>query len=173
MIENDSVRVTTVIAVEPAHAFKIFTEETDLWWGMGPRFRPLSHPQGQMIFEGGVGGRLLEYVGDEATPPFVLGHIKVWEPPSRLVFSMGGRDFGKEDWPIVEISFEPEQDGTRVTLEHRGFAALAATHPVRHGLDGQAFLDVMAIFWADLLGKAQRHVLAATKGEASSKSRQD
>jgi uncharacterized protein YndB with AHSA1/START domain len=169
MIENDSVQVTTVIAVEPKHAFEIFTEQTDLWWGKGPRFRPLSHPQGQMIFEGGIGGRLLEYVEDDATPPFVLGRIEAWEPPSRLMFTMGGRDFETDDWPVVEISFESVPEGTRVTLEHRGFAALAADHPVRHGLDGRAFLDVMGIFWADLLGKAQRHALAAANASPAPK----
>ena len=137
MVENDSVQVTTVLAVEPDHAFEIFTEETDLWWGKGPRFRPLSHPQGRMIFEKRAGGRLLECVGENATPDFVLGHIQVWDPPARLVFSMGGRDFGSEDWPVVEILFDPVPEGTRVTLEHRGFAALVASHPVRRGLDGR------------------------------------
>jgi uncharacterized protein YndB with AHSA1/START domain len=86
---NDSVQVTTIIHVEPQVAFEIFTEETDLWWGKGPRFRPLSHPQGHMIFEGKVGGRLLEVVEDDVEPPFVLGRVEVWDPPSRLVFSMG------------------------------------------------------------------------------------
>ena len=157
MTEHDSVQITTVIAVAPELAFEIFTEETDLWWGKGPRFRPLSHPQGRMVFEAKVGGRLLEVVDDDDTAPFVLGRVEVWEPPSRLVFSMGGRDFGNEEWPIVEISFEAVEAGTRVSLENRGFAALAASHPVRHGLDGRAFLDVMGVFWADLLASAQRH----------------
>jgi len=162
MVENDSVQVTTIISVEPKHAFEVFTEETDLWWGKGPRYRPLSHPQGRMVFEKRVGGRLLECVEEEDISPFVLGRIEVWDPPSRLVFSMGGRDFGSEDWPIVEISFVPVPEGTRVSLEHRGFAALAATHPVRHGLKGRAFLDLMAIFWADLLARAQRHAQTPT-----------
>lgn len=162
MTEKDLVQVTTIIRVEPRRAFEVFTEETDLWWGKGPRFRPLSHPQGRMVFEKKVGGRLLECVDDDAVPPFVLGRVEVWEPPSRLVFSMGGRDFGDEEWPIVEIVFEPVSEGTRVSLEHRGFAVLAATHPVRHGLDGQAFLDVMGVFWADLLASAQRYALSAS-----------
>jgi hypothetical protein len=34
-------------------------------------------------------GRLLEVVEDDVEPPFVLGRVEVWDPPSRLVFSMG------------------------------------------------------------------------------------
>lgn len=169
MIEEDSIRLTTIVAAPPELAFEIFTQETDLWWGKGPRFRPLSHPQGRMIFEGKVGGRLIERVSNDeaseadATPDFVLGRIQVWDPPSRLVFAMGGRDFaptdgspGAEDWPIVDITFEAVREGTRVHLEHRGFARLAADHPVRHGLDPSSFLDVIGIFWADLLAAMQR-----------------
>jgi uncharacterized protein YndB with AHSA1/START domain len=159
MSERDAVTVRTVVEVEPAVAFEIFTTETDLWWGEGPRFRPLSHPQGRMVFEPRVGGRLLEQVEGEAEPAFELGRIEVWDPPGRLVFRMGGRDFEPDprDWPVVEIRFEPLGDATSVVLEQRGFAALAADHPVRHGLDSDAFFDMMGLFWADLLGQAQRY----------------
>ena len=39
MIAADRVEVTTMVAVEPALAFAVFTEELDLWWRAGPRFR--------------------------------------------------------------------------------------------------------------------------------------
>lgn len=160
MTEHDAVTITTVVEVEPALAFAIFTEETDLWWRHGPRFRPLSHPQGRMVFEPGVGGRLLEIVEDPEdanAAPFALGVVEVWEPPSRLVFSMGGRAFRPtHGGTTVAIDFEAVADGTRVTVEHRGFAALAVDHPVRHGLGGDAFLDTMGLFWGDLLSAARR-----------------
>ena len=185
MIEEDSVSLTTLVAAPPELAFEIFTQETDLWWGKGPRFRPLSHPQGRMIFEGKVGGRLLEHVDDserpevDSTPDFVLGRIQVWDPPSRLVFAMGGRDFAPadgapsdrskdtEDWPIVDITFEAVSEGTRVHLVHRGFARLAADHPVRHDLDPTSFLDIMGIFWADLLAAVQRHTNTSSIAESA------
>jgi hypothetical protein len=157
MSERDAVTVSTVVEVEPDDAFEIFTQETDLWWGKGPRFRPLSHPQGHMVFEPRVGGRLLEQVEGDAEPAFELGRVDVWDPPSRLVFRMRGRDFGTDEWSVVEIRFEPVDAGTSVTLENRGFAALGVEHPVRHGMDADAFFDVMGIFWADLLGQAQRY----------------
>ena len=163
MSERDAVRVTTTVAVAPSDAFEVFTRETDLWWGRGPRFRPLSHPQGRMVFEPREGGRLLEQVDGGTEPGFVLGVVDVWDPPSRLVFRMGGRDFDPDPtgWTVVEIRFEPDSEGTRVVLEHRGFAALGVAHPVRHGLDGEAFFDMMGVWWADLLGLAQRHARKA------------
>lgn len=166
MSERDSVVVTTVVEVDPADAFAVFTQETDLWWGKGPRFRPLSHPQGHMVFEPRAGGRLLEQVEGEAEPAFTLGVVDVWDPPARLVFRMGGRAFDPDPsgWTVVDIRFEPVDAGTSIVLEHRGFAALGVEHPVRHGLDSDAFFDMMGIFWADLLGQAQRHARSQPRG---------
>ena len=39
MITSDAVVVTTVVAVDPAVAFAVFTEEVGAWWKQGPRFR--------------------------------------------------------------------------------------------------------------------------------------
>ena len=52
---------------------------------------------------------------------------------------------------VVEIRFNIEESGTRVTVEHRGWAAFASDHPVRHGLVGEAFKSMIGLFWADLL----------------------
>jgi hypothetical protein len=38
-----------------------------------------------------------------------------------------------------------------VVLEHRGFAALPAAHPLRGGLDGEAFEARIGYHWGDLL----------------------
>jgi hypothetical protein len=40
----------------------------------------------------------------------------------------------------VEVLFEPDEDGTRVTVEHRAWSALRPDHPARHGQDAPAFL---------------------------------
>lgn len=46
MSELARVRVSTIIAVDPQEAFRIFTEEVDLWWKRSPRFRVSSDPKG-------------------------------------------------------------------------------------------------------------------------------
>jgi uncharacterized protein YndB with AHSA1/START domain len=56
----------------------------------------------------------------------VWGYVLAWEPPRRVLLSWHLDD----EWEVdpdparageVEITFAPEADGTRVTLEHRGF----------------------------------------------------
>jgi uncharacterized protein YndB with AHSA1/START domain len=153
---TDSVSVTTVVAVDLETAFGVFTEEVDAWWKHGPRFRTGGHGQSTMHFEPGVGGRLVETF-DENAEPFVLGRITVWEPSTSLRFEMLGRDFAAGETTEVSVRFEPTDAGTRVTVEHSGWDAFPAEHPVRHGLTGGAFTSMMAVFWADLLGAHRRH----------------
>ncbi len=148
--EQDAVHTSTVVSVDPALAFEIFTDEVDSWWKHGPRFRTGARDQSRMRFEAGVGGRLLEVFDDDAEP-FVLGVVTVWEPPRQLCFEMRGRDFGPGEKTDVEVRFETTRSGTRVSVIHRGWAAFASDHPVRHGLTGDAFGAMMGVFWGDLL----------------------
>ena len=148
--QTDSVIVTTVVAVDPATAFEVFTNEVDAWWKHGPRFRTGREGESRIRFEPGVAGRLIEAF-DEDADPFVLGRITVWEPSKQLVFQMGGRDFAQGEETEVDVRFEAVAQGTRVTVEHRGWDAFPANHPVRHGLMGGAFTSMMGAFWGDLL----------------------
>lgn len=155
---TDLVEVTTVVAVDPADAFAVFTEHVDAWWGRGPRYRPGSPARpgakSTMRFEPGSGGRLLE-VYDDGDETFTLGVVEAWEPPLRLVFLLGGRDFPAGEGMRVEVRFEGVEHGTRVTV-HQDVGSVPAKHPVRHGLPGRAFDDVVGVFWADLLVVLQR-----------------
>jgi uncharacterized protein YndB with AHSA1/START domain len=149
MSATDSVCVTTVVAVAPEAAFAVFTEQVDAWWRHGPRFR--SGRGSLMRFEPGVGGRLLEIEGG-SDGTFELGRVRVWEPPKRIVLEFRARSFEPGELTLVEVRFEAVAAGTRVTVEHGGWDALRADHPVRHGLGtGDAFLSSMGLWWADLL----------------------
>jgi uncharacterized protein YndB with AHSA1/START domain len=149
-LSSDRIAVTTLVAVPPARAFAVFTEQVDAWWKHGQRFRTGAPGESVMRFEPGVGGRLLETF-DASADPFELGRVTAWEPPRRLVFDMGGRALAPGEKTEVEIRFEPVPNGTRVTVEHRGWDAFAPDHPVRHGFDGTAFRGMIGVFWTDLL----------------------
>jgi len=125
---TDAITVTTVVAVDAASAFSIFTDEVDLWWRREPRYRA----GGPMRFEPGVGGRLLEGAADAEIE---LGRVTTWEPGRRLVLAWTGASQVAGARTEVEIRFEPEADAsTRVTIEHRGWDAVPARHPARIGL---------------------------------------
>jgi uncharacterized protein YndB with AHSA1/START domain len=149
---TDVVTVTTVVAIDPAAAFRVFTDEVDAWWRREPRFRTGARP-GVMRFEPGASGRLIE----EAEGGVVeIARVTAWEPPRRLVVAWRGttRVAGAET--EVEVRFDPEGDATRVTIEHRGWDAVPARHPTRGGLVGPAFNSLISIWWADLLGAMRR-----------------
>ncbi|HJS74162.1 MAG TPA: SRPBCC domain-containing protein [Vicinamibacteria bacterium] len=149
MKPSDSVTVTTLVAVDPDTAFRIFTDEVDLWWRRGPRYRPEVSAEGTMRFEPGVGGRLLEVY--ETGNVFELGRIHAWEPGARLLFDWRARNFEPGETTVVEVRFEESGKGTRVTLEHRGWDSIPADHPARHGWTGEAFTSMIGLRWADQL----------------------
>jgi uncharacterized glyoxalase superfamily protein PhnB len=106
-----AVRVHVEVSVDPAAAFRIFTEEIDLWWVRGPaNFYDGARARG-MRFEPGVGGRLLQLNAEAEDRE--LGRITAWEPGALLSYETG-------DGATVEVRFEPAATGTRVTVEQRG-----------------------------------------------------
>lgn len=156
MKPRDEVRATTIVRTSPERAFAIFTDEIDAWWQRGPRFRFLLDAEGELAFEEGPEGRqLVERARDGQC--FNVGRVIAWEPPTRLAFEMGARAFADAETTSVEVSFAAESGGTRVSVVHGGWAAIAAGHPVRHGLDEQAWAAMMGLWWTDLLQAADRY----------------
>ena len=151
---HDKVIVETTVAVPPARAFEIFTRETDLWWRRGPKYRVAGHRPGVLELEPRQGGRLMEKF--ETAKGFgkavVVGTVLAWEPPSRLLFEWRNVNFAPAEKTEVEVRFEETRGGnTRVTLEHRGWAAIRADHPARHEKQGREFIAFIGGWWGDQL----------------------
>lgn len=164
MTTSDSVTVSTLVAVDPATAFSIFTGEIGVWWR--PKVRRLFRKDrdGTMNFEPGAGGRLLEVYPGQPDQPFEVGRVLAWEPPGRLVFEWRQHGFAPHEVTQVEVRFEAERGGTRVTLEHRGWDSLPADHPARHGYTGGAFTSMIGLRWADLLTALRSHAARPATG---------
>ncbi|WP_328997247.1 hypothetical protein OHA18_22575 [Kribbella sp. NBC_00709] len=97
------------VAVDPATAFKIFTEEIDLWWVRGPiNFFDAARATAMQI-EPGVGGRVLEIY---SLPDDVLeiGKITDWEPGALFAYRSSVDD------TETRIDFEATDEGCRVTV---------------------------------------------------------
>jgi uncharacterized protein YndB with AHSA1/START domain len=154
--DADAVTVSIEVAVSPAVAFAVFTRDLDVWWPRGPRYRFLAPYSGVLRLEPGVGGRLLHVRGDDTGDAFVVGRVRVWDPPGRLVFSWRLPNFAADQTTEVEIWFEAVADGTRVTLTHRGWDGVPIDHPARHGHVDRAFVLFKGRWWADVLGAAKR-----------------
>jgi uncharacterized protein YndB with AHSA1/START domain len=155
---GDKAVVTVMVAVEPAVAFAVFTEEIDLWWRRGPGYRIGGNSPGVMTFEPRAGGRLFEaYETDAGQRVREIGTVLAWEPPARLVFEWRNANFAPSERTEVEVRFEPARRGTRVTVEHRGWAALRPDHPARHGLGAPAFVASIGTWWGELMTSMRAH----------------
>jgi uncharacterized protein YndB with AHSA1/START domain len=149
---SDVVTVTVTVPADPATAFALFTQETDLWWRRGPRYRIAGKERGVVRFEPRLGGRFTEEFESESGPQvFEKGTITAWDPPARFQFEWRGVNFAPGESTRVEVVFEAVASGTRVTLRHSGWAAVPREHPVRHGLQGPEFIRMIGLWWGDLM----------------------
>lgn len=148
----DKASASVTVAASPAEAFRMFTEETDLWWRGGVKFRVAGRNPGSVMFEPRLGGRLLESFETASGARVIeMGRITVWEPPRRFCFDWRARNFAEDEKTQVEVLFQPSGMNTYVTVHHRGWASLRPGHPVRHGADGFAFIRAMAMRWGEQL----------------------
>jgi hypothetical protein len=142
------VRVSTIVATDPAESFAVFTRETALWWRRDPRFGISSTVPGILRFEpDGVGrGRVLEEFPSRESVE--VGTILVWQPGARLVFEWRSSRFDPSIQTEVEVTFARVKSGTEVMLEHRGW---------NRDRDNQAFRDWLGLWWGDLFTSYRLH----------------
>ncbi len=113
---------TLSVPWDPATAFRRFTAEIGTWWPR--RTHSVGGHRSQAVrFEGHVGGRIVETVRGGA--PCVWGTVTAWEPDARVAFTWHpGMDPASAT--AVEVRFEAEGGGTKVTLTHAGWEAYGA-----------------------------------------------
>ncbi len=148
---GDEATVTVLVQVAPEEAFRVFTEEIDLWWRRGLRYR-IGRGRSVLCVEPRLGGRLFETFERDGEERVVqTGQVTTWDPPRRLVLSWRAVNFAPSESTEVEVIFAPSPSGTRVTLHHRGWSRIRADHPARHDLAVPAFIRMIGLWWGDLL----------------------
>ncbi|HEX2412797.1 MAG TPA: SRPBCC family protein [Solirubrobacteraceae bacterium] len=149
-----SARISVTVNAPPERAFDTFTAGFATWWPLA------SHHIGEqdavdVVIEPHAGGRWFERAADGMECEW--GFVTAWEPPRRLVLAWHlGPDWDFDPNPArateVEVTFEPDDDHTVVTLEHRGFEVLgdraAEVHDSVSSPGG----------WVDLLDAYAAHV---------------
>jgi uncharacterized glyoxalase superfamily protein PhnB len=113
--DEQTVSSAVEVAIDPATAFKAFTEEMDLWWLRGPiNFFGDGGRVVEVRCEAGLGGRIGEVVDDRVHGELrEKARITAWEPGERLAWSSSIDDV------TTEVRFTPVAGGTRVVVEHR------------------------------------------------------
>jgi hypothetical protein len=132
-----SVRASILVRATPEHAFETFTDMT-AWW---PRkeHQLSEKPLAGVIIEPRAGGRWFERDVDGGECDW--GFVTAWEPPARVLLAWHlGPDWKFNPDPAkateIEVRFTPQDDGTLVELEHRGFEV--------HGPAGARMRDEVA-----------------------------
>lgn len=156
---HDRVKVSVFVAVCQQDAFEVFTQEIDMWWRRGPAYRIAGRARGTLHFELGLGGRIFEaFEGAQGPSTFQVGTVTHWEPPQRLAFEWRGVNFKPGESTMVEVTFAEQGEGTMVSVVHRGWSALPANHPVRHGATPDAFIRRTGSWWSGLMTSLREHV---------------
>jgi len=150
-LPGDQCKVTVSVSVTAEEAFAIFTEDIDLWWRRGPRFRSLMNDRALICIEPELNGRVFEsYGADQGNEKVIeIGRTKVWDPPRRLLIEWRISNFAPTERTEVEVLFTPSRSGTRVTVIHRGWNAIRQDHPARHGLQDAEFIRMYGLWWGD------------------------
>ncbi len=137
------------VKASPERAFEAFTGEIGIWWRPNVLFGFTPRDPGILSFEPGEGGRLIETRARGKV--FEIGRVRVWSPPSRLVFGWRQATFGPDEDTEVEVRFDAVGEETRVTVEHRGWDSVPSAHVARHGFENTIFLRRHAEWWQSLL----------------------
>ncbi len=101
-----TVSISIDLALASTTAFDMLLEEL-----------AVAFAQGGMDFEAGMNGRLT--VGE-----FEVGSIVAWKPGELIRLQWHQADWNPEEVTEIEVRLEPIDEGTRVTLSHRGWGGL-------------------------------------------------
>ena len=106
------------VAVPPERAFALFAGDIGRWWS--PNMHVAPEPFTEIVIEPRAGGRWFER--DAGGAECQWGSVLAWEPPGRLLLAWqldASFTFDPDLITEVEVTFEPEASGSRVTLTHR------------------------------------------------------
>ncbi len=161
MTEGSRVLVALRVPVSAQRAFTAFTAEIGQWWQPNGLFQFTRSRTGTLAFEPGPDGRLVEHYPDGSA--FVIGRIRTWDPPRRLVLSWRPASFTAGQETELHVRFDEVDDDptgggitTRVTVEHLGWDRIPPEHAARHGIPLATFQLRFAEWWRNLLGALDR-----------------
>lgn len=111
MTSPGSMNTSVEIAVDPATAFRIFTEELDCWWVQGPiNFHDSARAYGHRL-EPRVGGRIVEVYVEATGEGLELARITAFDAGERIAWKSSLDDV------CIEVRFDKSTGGTLVRVE--------------------------------------------------------
>jgi uncharacterized protein YndB with AHSA1/START domain len=106
------------VAASIEHAFDTWVDRCALWWPTG---HTVSGSPVSIVFEPRPGGRIFERAGDGTEHDW--GEVIAFERPRRVDY-WWHLFFDRSEATLVEVTFAPSGEGTRVRIEQTGWDAL-------------------------------------------------
>lgn len=135
------------VKASPQRAFELFTGRMGDWW---PRQMAVgTAPFVAIEVEPRVGGRWFERDADGNEAQW--GEVLAWEPPARLLLAWqldGQFVFDPNHVTEVELTFEPVDGGTQLTLEHRNLERFGTATALLASMDSgwRSIIEQFATF---------------------------
>ena len=149
---DSAVRREITVNAGQERAFEVFTAGFDSWW-------PRSHHIGRAELATAVidpdAGEWYELGTDGSRCDW--GKILAYEPPARIVLEwrIGGAwviETDPEAYSEVDVTFTPEGDATRVTLEHRRLDRHTAPEALREAVGSDGGWPGLLRLYAEAVG---------------------
>ena len=134
---DSTVRREITVNATPERAFEVFTAGFDSWWPRGHHIgaaemtRAVIDPGSGQWYEVGADGSRCDW-----------GKILAYDPPRRITLQwrIGGTWVLETDpaaYSEIDVTFTPEGDATRVTLEHRNLDRHTAAEALRDAVGSE------------------------------------
>jgi Activator of Hsp90 ATPase homolog 1-like protein len=142
MTDQTAAEASTTVSLDPANAFRVFTEDIGIWWQTGTNYWNDAERGLRLELEPGVGGRFREVYDETDEDSFEIGTVTAWEPGIKL--SITWRQLGWDPGVVTEVDilFEPIDTGTRVTVRHFGWERVPGS---REGY-GAGWTELLGLF---------------------------
>jgi uncharacterized protein YndB with AHSA1/START domain len=120
---TDAVTHSVLVPLDPDAAFELFTTRFDEWWPTDSH-HILEADDVEAVLEPREGGRWYERAADGSECDW--GFVRELDRPNRILLAWQLTPEWKHDpdpakETAVEVRFDAEDQGTRVSIEHRGF----------------------------------------------------
>ena len=149
---DSAVRREITVNATPERAFFVFTEGFDTWWPRSHKIGPTDlakaaiDPDRMQWYEVGVDGTTTDW-----------GAILTYDPPTHLVLEwrIGGTWLCETDPALfseVHVTFTPEGDATRVTLEHRHLDRHTAAEALAGAVGGEGGWNGLLQAYSEAVG---------------------
>ena len=125
--ETAPIQKSIVVPLPIEKAFRLFTDGVSGWWPVGTH--SIEGDKVESVTFDVAAARLYERSADGTEHDWA--DITRWEPPHGFVLNW--RVNASAPATEVEVRFAPEGDGTRVELEHRGWAERPDERPSYDG----------------------------------------